>query len=80
MAVRAKMRCTEKADLASSWGVEGQRTASKVVLSPVAGPGNEPWSKYTPSGRVELLIDNPEAFAAFEVGKDYFVDFTPVEG
>jgi hypothetical protein len=48
----------------------------RVVLQPVAGPGNETWSKWTPSGKLEMTITNPEAVAQFEVGKDYFVDFT----
>ena len=39
---------------------------------------NKSWSKWTPSGTLELTITNPEAFNQFAVGQDYFVDFTPV--
>ncbi|WP_164830340.1 hypothetical protein [Sinorhizobium medicae] len=44
------------------------------------GKANESWSKHTPSGKIEMNITNPDAIDAFDVGKAYFVDFTPVEG
>ena len=31
----------------------------------------------TPSGSITLWINNPAGFATFEVGKEYYVDFTP---
>jgi hypothetical protein len=42
-------------------------------------PGNAEWSKYTPSASCSMHITNPSAIDAFEVGKFYFVDFTPAE-
>jgi len=50
-----------------------------VSLAPVSGPGNEEWSQYTPSGRIEMTITNPEAAKQFELGKDVLVTFCPVE-
>ncbi|MDE3797610.1 hypothetical protein I7G59_09750 [Sinorhizobium meliloti] len=55
-----------------------------VTLLPVFstygdGKANESWSKHTPSGKIEMNITNPDAIDAFDVGKAYFVDFTPVE-
>lgn len=41
-------------------------------------PSNASWSKYTPSASCSMYITNPSAIEAFEVGKFYFVDFTPV--
>ncbi|MBW4675964.1 MAG: hypothetical protein KME52_18655 [Desmonostoc geniculatum HA4340-LM1] len=30
----------------------------------------------TPSGRIEMLIQNPDAAAQFQAGKEHYVDFT----
>lgn len=74
--VRAKMRCTEIAQTTSSYGAGPKPVEhTRVKLTCLAGPGNEEWSKYTPSGSVEMSITNPSASSAFEVGQDYFVDF-----
>lgn len=75
MNVRAKMHCYEK----TATDDEGGAT---VKLRPVYSDSeeNKTWSKYTPSGDVTMSITNPPAAAAFEVGRDYYVDFTPVEG
>jgi hypothetical protein len=75
--VRAKVRCVAKKETASAYGKPGKIDGEIVEFSPVSGPGNEGWSKWTPSGSISLHITNPEALKRFEVGKDYFVDFTP---
>jgi hypothetical protein len=55
--------------------------AVEVQLQPVFSGkdenANKSWSKWTPSGQVQMQITNPEASGQFEVGKPYFVDFTP---
>lgn len=81
MKVRAKMRCVEKTQRtsASNYGDAKPVDTEEVKLAAVTGPGNESWSKWTPSGRVEMTISNPEAVKQFEVGVDYFVDFSPAE-
>lgn len=33
----------------------------------------------TPSGTIQMWISNPAAFSQFELGKEYYVDFTPAE-
>lgn len=52
---------------------------SKFTLSPVTSskPGNSDWSKYTPSGTIELNVTNPDAIAWFEdrLGKDIAITF-----
>lgn len=53
-----------------------------VTLMPVFGTygdgkENESWSRYTPSGEIRMSITNPAAVDALELGKAYFVDFTP---
>ena len=37
------------------------------------------FQKATPSGRMEMRIDNPTAIERMPIGKVFYVDFTPVE-
>lgn len=67
--IRAKVKCTEI--------TQRQNDVMTHILTPVMGKENETWSKWTPSGKIELQITNPAA--KFEFGKEYFVDFTEVE-
>jgi hypothetical protein len=64
----------------SKWGPD-QETLHSVKLSPVmgnAGPDeNKTFWKYTPTGSIELGTVNASAGAAFEIGKSYYVDFSP---
>lgn len=80
MTVRCKFRCVERKEIASSYGpkAEGQKTQEAIVLQAVTGPGNESWSKWTPSGRLEVQITNPTALDVFKVGEEYYLDVYPV--
>lgn len=40
---------------------------------------NSKFWKATPMGAIELGTINPEAWKQFEIGKEYYVDFTPAE-
>lgn len=51
-----------------------QRT---IQLAAVSGKENESWSKWTPSGSLQMSITNPEAFSQFKPGDVFFLDFTP---
>lgn len=55
--------------------------AVEVRLVPVweENGKNREWSKATPSGELKMLITNPPAAAAFELGRDYLLTFAPVE-
>lgn len=77
MSIRAKFRVIEKNNRAS-YQKDGKPTCV-VVLAAVYGdtPENKTWAAATPNGRVEMNIDNPAAYDAFELGKEYFLDFTP---
>lgn len=80
--VRAKMLCssvTKMGQQTPTSGPQGHISMVEVKLTPVMGKDNEPWSKYTPSGGLQLGITNPECFDRFEAGKVYWVDVTPVE-
>lgn len=66
-----------KPDLGKSVSVE-MRT---LKFSPVYGKGdpeheNTKFWKASPSGSITLGTVNPEAWVQFEMGKEYYVDFT----
>jgi hypothetical protein len=52
-----------------------------IKLMPVTSGSDENKSFYaaTPSGTIELGTVNEEAAKQFELGKAYYVDFTPAE-
>lgn len=81
MTVRCKFRCIERKESGSNYGpkADGAKTQEGVVLAAVYGPGNEEWSKYTPSGRLEMQITNPAALDQFKVGDEYYVDIVKAE-
>ncbi|CAH1230733.1 hypothetical protein PAECIP111891_06738 [Paenibacillus allorhizoplanae] len=66
MSVRAKFRCVQK---------EGNNLRLEVVIS--GSEENKDFWKYTPAGQIQMSVDNEKAQEQFEVGKEYYVDFTP---
>lgn len=68
MTVRAKFKC-----------VVPPQQEGLVVLEVVTygSEENKEFFRYTPFGRIELGTVNPEAFNQFEIGREYYVDFTP---
>jgi hypothetical protein len=53
-----------------------------LKFSPVYGNGdpeheNTKFWNASPSGEIRLGTINPEAWQAFEMGKEYYIDFTP---
>ena len=57
--------------------------SKKVNLRAVANkdgvPENKWFAKYTPSGTIEMTVDNPPASDQFQPGKVFYVDFTEAE-
>lgn len=49
-----------------------------IRLQPVTSgsPENAEFYKWTPCGQIELSTINPEAAKQFEIGKEFYVDFT----
>lgn len=51
-----------------------------IALSPVGGndasPENKAFWNATPQGKIELGVINPEAWSHFELGREYYVEFT----
>ncbi len=54
--------------------------ASTVRMSPVLAGSEENKSFWqaTPSGSLEMFINNRKAVAFFEAGREYYIDFTQV--
>ncbi len=56
-------------------------SAREVTLQAVCNDGtpeNERFHRYTPTGTITMVIDNPAVLAQIELGKHCFVDFSPV--
>ncbi len=70
-------------------GAHEKIAGAKIKLVPVyeSAPGvdgqacveNKIFGDATPSGLIELTILNEAASASLKTGKDYYVDFTPVD-
>lgn len=71
--VRAKFRVDSVTNFGGGTG--------RVELSPVTGGSDENVSfwKYTPAGKIEMHVDNPETLVQFAPGQEFYVDFTPAE-
>jgi hypothetical protein len=64
--------------------VSGTDAYASISMRPVFGTYgdgevNKSWSKWTPSGHLQITITNPDAIDQFEKGKAYFLDFTPAD-
>lgn len=70
--VRAKFRLNEKNQSESGYALKFWPVTS-------GSPENDEFYKYTPGGVLEMSTINESAAAAFEVGKEYYLDFTPAE-
>lgn len=55
--------------------------AGRITLNPVTSGSkeNEEFYKYTPGGQIVLDTINEEAIKGFEIGMEYYVDFTKAE-
>lgn len=74
--VRGKFTVTKIAEM--SWS----KTAREVTLSAVTDSSSEEntkFTKFTPSGSISMVVDNPPALEQLQIGKTYYVDFTPAE-
>ena len=57
-------------------------TSEKVTLMAVSSGINAEdnnYAKYTPSAKLEITIDNPEAQGVLKPGKAFYIDFTRVK-
>lgn len=78
---RAKFRCQAESTrvwnraIAAENGVAREYEFTAVYDN--GTPENARYHKATPSGRLLITVDNPAV--VFEPGKDYYLDFTPVD-
>ncbi len=79
IAMRAKMR------LNSITKYDG---SERLSFSAVAKSGSYPedgsdedntFAKFSPDGKLEILVNNPALIGKFQVGEKYYVDFTKAE-
>ena len=89
MQVRAKFTLSSVKTTQWQWGGNatgdpekthpGQRSLVFNAVCDYGTPENQRFAKATPSGTLEMVVDNEEAVKQFEVGKSYYLDFTPAE-
>jgi hypothetical protein len=81
MMVRAKYRITAKEEVAG--GVVAGQSEKLVTIKMVpvinGSEENKEFFKYTPSGEMRIGTLNQKAAEYFELGKEYYVDFTKSE-
>lgn len=67
--IQAKFICTQ---------INKTKTSEEAHLRPVYGDSeaNKSFSQYTPSGKLELMITNPDALGKFVPGKEYFLNIS----
>ena len=76
MTIRAKFVCSSLIPSYSNTTTVGL----SAVYSSDPTSENKAFSDSTPSGQINISIANDKpALTAFEIGKSYYVDFTPVE-
>lgn len=77
MTVKAKFFVASNAKVAQTNDTPQQAydKINMVRLSPIYSDGNIEWSKFTPSGSIELTITNPAAADFFVPGKIVSITF-----
>jgi hypothetical protein len=79
MAVRAKF-IVNSIERKKHWDHTKGETQT-IKLTPVTSGSEENKAFYdaTPSGSIDLMLLNEDAGKQLELGKEYYVDFTPAE-
>lgn len=76
MSIRAKFVVQKIAQV--SWNAE-TRIVTLGAQYDQTIPEDQRFQKATPSGQLEMTIDNPAAVAQLGLGKAYYLDLTPAE-
>ena len=79
--MRCKVYCNLNQPVPSGKGAAGSE-GFYLSFSPVytGSPENAEFFKYTPAGTVVFNVLNKAAADKFEVGNEYYLDFTPATG
>lgn len=72
MATRCKFKCASVTDFGN-----GNREVQMSAVSDASIPENVSFTKFTPSGNLKFMLQNPAVQIA--PGKDYYLDITEVE-
>lgn len=72
--VRAKFRCSSIEDFGMSKTIK-----LGAVYAPDANGEDAGFTKATPWGEIKMTVDNPAAAVQFEIGKNYYVDFSSAD-
>jgi len=72
MSIRAKFYVASKTEFPNGYEIK-----LNAVIS--GSEENKNFYRHTPNGRLELSIVNNDTANCFEVGKEYYVDFTKAE-
>ena len=80
MKVVAKFRCNSIEYFSADPGGSRRIKLSPVYPSKNASEEDKAFWKYTPSGSLEMQVDNPPAADLFEIGKAYYLTFEAAEG
>ena len=75
MGVRAKFY-VESVALSADQGQK--ESTNNVVLKAAMGDDNKEWTKWTPSGSIQMQINNPAAVEQFKPGQYVDVLFEPL--
>lgn len=78
MSVRAKFRLNSY-ETSKAWSSGKELRTLKFTPVIDGSAENKEFYAYTPSGNIELGTVNPSAWEKFELGKEYYIDFSPVE-
>lgn len=78
MSIRAKFKVNS---ITRQAGWNGNKEVHTVKLSPVTGGSEENQKFYaaTPGGSIDLSVVNEEVGRQFDIGTEFYVDFTPAE-
>lgn len=59
----------------------GVDPCTNITMAPVYANGDEnaDWSKYTPGGKLEMMVTNQSAIDQFDLGQEFYLDFTPAD-
>ena len=74
--VRGKFQLTNITH--NHWNAES-KTLRFMTIYDASIEEDKKFAKATPTGTIEMQVDNPAALAKFEIGKYYYVDFTPIQ-
>lgn len=74
MSVRAKMRLQEVTEHEG-----GAKTFNFNAVYDDGTPENKRFSKFTPDGHLKMTVANADVLDQFDIGKEYYIDFVPVE-